>query len=64
MPYQKRDGADCDKAGCEGAQHKALGQWVSNQRSYKGKGSKWMTPARIEELNSIEGWLWDAGKKD
>ena len=54
----------CHKAGCEGAQHKALGHWVSDQRVYKRKGSKRMTPARIEELNSIEGWLWDVMKKD
>ena len=51
-------------AGCEGAQHKALGEWVSHQRVYKREGSKRMTPARIEELNSIPGWLWDARKKD
>ena len=50
-------------AGCERAQHKALGEWVAHQRAHKTKGSKRMTPARIEELNSIPGWLWDARKK-
>ena len=50
--------------GCEGAEHKALGIWVKKQRLFKRKSSKRMTPARIEELNSIEGWLWDARKKD
>ena len=64
VPEQKGDGVECDMAGCEGAQHKALGKWVSKQRLYKRKGSKCMTPARIEELNSIEGWLWDGRKKD
>ena len=48
----------------EGTQHKALGKWVAHQRVYKRKGSKSMMPARIEELNSIDGWLWDARKKD
>ena len=64
VPYRKGDGVECDMAGCEGAQHKALGKWVNRQRLHKRKGSKRMTPARIEELNSIPGWLWDAWKKD
>ena len=64
VPYQHGDGAECDMAGCEGAQHKALGNWVSHQRKLKRKGSKRMTPARIEELNSIPGWLWDVRKKE
>ena len=64
VPLRKGDGVECDMAGCEGAQHKALGQWVSQKRALKRKGSKCMTPARIEELNSIPGWLWDARKKE
>lgn len=64
VPFQKGEGVECDMAGCEGAQHKALGKWVSRQRAFKKKGGKRMTPARIEELNSIEGWLWDLRKKD
>ena len=64
MPLTRRDGVECGKAGCEGAQHKALGQCISDQRVYKRRGRKCMTPARIEELNSIEGWLWDVRKKD
>ena len=62
VPKNQGKGEECDKAGCEGAQHKALGSWVSHQRAFKRKGSKCLTPARIEELNSIEGWLWDATK--
>jgi hypothetical protein len=49
---------------CRRVRHKALGQWVANQRVYKRKGSKRMTPARIGELNGIPGWLWDVRKKD
>ena len=64
VPRQEGEGVECDMAGCEGAQHKALGIWVKHQRAFKRKGSKRMTPARIEELNSIDGWLWDARKKD
>ena len=64
VPMQRGDGVECDMAGCEEAQHKALGKWVADQRVHKRKGSKRMTPARIEELNSIEGWLWEARKKD
>ena len=41
-----------------------LGKWVADQRLRKRKGSKRMTPARTEELNSIPGWLWDVRKKD
>ena len=63
VPTQNGGGVECGNAGCEGAQHKALGTWVANQRAFKRKGSKCMTPARIEELNSIDGWLWDARKK-
>ena len=59
VPRPRGDGVECDMAGCEGAEHKALGQWVKVQRVYKRKGSKRMTPARIEELNSIDGWLWE-----
>ena len=58
------NGVECDMAGCEGARHKALGEWVSKQRVLKRKGSKRMTPARIEELNRIPGWLWDVMKKE
>ena len=63
VPRQQGDGVECDMAGCEGAQHKALGEWVAQQRKFKRKGSKRMTPARIEELNSIPGWLWDPRTK-
>ena len=38
--------------------------WVNKQRMLKSKGSKRLTQARIEELNSIDGWLWDARKND
>ena len=43
---------------------KTLGEWVNKQRALKRMGRKSMTPARIEELNSIDGWLWDIRKKD
>ena len=64
VPEQDGEEVECDMAGCEGAQHKALGKRVAKQRVHKRKGSKRMTPARIEELNSIPGWLWDARMKD
>ena len=42
---QQGDGVECDMAGCDGAQHKALGKWVSDQQMYERKGSKRMTSA-------------------
>ena len=37
----------------------ALRTWVDNQRARYKKEDKSLTPARIQALESVEGWDWD-----
>jgi hypothetical protein len=37
-----------------------LGIWVSNQRAFYKNEKKPLAPARIEALESVKGWVWNA----
>ena len=37
-----------------------LGMWVNSQRSANTKGD--LSPERIEKLEAVTGWVWDARK--
>jgi superfamily II DNA or RNA helicase len=39
---------------------KKLGLWVSNQRGDYRRGASWMTADRVQRLEALPGWVWDA----
>ena len=52
-------GSECFVDSCEGALHRALGRWVSNQRyQFRQDGHGSLTAERIELLSAVSGWVW------